>query len=56
MLISLASTAMFPARPKVPLGYVANICYENSLVKGRLGSEGAIYLKLNLITRYLVFE
>ena len=26
------------------------------LVKGRLGSKGGTYLKLNLITRYLAFE
>ena len=55
MLISLASTAQSPpARPKMPLGYVVYICYENSLAKGRLGSERGTYL--NLITRYFAFE
>ena len=57
MLISLASTTMFRApSPKMPLGYVVYICYDNSLAKGRLGSNGGIYLKLNLITRHLAFE
>ena len=44
-------------RPKIPLGYVVYFCYKHSLAKGRLGSEGGgIYLKLNLITRYLAFD
>ena len=56
MLISLPYTTLFPTRPKMPLRYVVYICYENSLAKGRLGSEGGTYLKLNLITRYFAFE
>ena len=40
----------------MPFGYVVYICYENSLAKGRLGSERGTYLKLNLITQYFVFE
>ena len=44
-----------PSRPKMPLRYVVYMCYENSLVKGRLGSSGA-YLKSNFIARYFAFE
>ena len=56
MLISLAPTTLFPPRSKMSHGYVVYIWYENSLAKGRLGSEGGSYLKLNLITRYSAFE
>ena len=58
MLISLASTTLSPtpSRPKMPLGYVVYICYENSLARGGLGSEGGTYLKLNLITRHLALK
>ena len=45
-----------PVRPKMPLGYVVYICYENSLAEGCLGSEGGKHLKLDLIAQYLAFE
>ena len=56
MLISLASTTLFPTRPKMPLVFVVYISYENFLAKGCLGSEGGTFSKLNFITRYLEFE
>ena len=48
MMISLASTTLFPPRPKMPLGYVVYIRYENPLVMGRVGSEVGNILKIKL--------
>ena len=46
-----------PPRPNMPLGHVVYICYDKSLAKGRLGSEGETYLKIKLnYTIYLAFE
>ena len=39
MLSSLASTTLFPSRPKMPLTYVVYICGDISLTKGHLGSR-----------------
>ena len=44
-----------PLDPRCHLDIVY-ICYGNTMASGRHGSEGEIYLKLNLITQYLAYE